>query len=385
MSSPAILLAGVPEVNMTLYHRIRFSVGDSVAWIGNLGDPGESLLLVRDIEMARARESACADRVGCAADFVPEGGLSGDRDTALAQAATECLRRSSVASVVTDRTLPFLFAWHLQQAGIDVQYDADLGVLDRRVKNADEIAALTKAQEMTMRAMQMACHWIATATADRSGTLFQEGDVLTSERVRRRITQFLIEQGFSNPHDSIVATVPHVADCHHCGAGPLHSGIPVIVDIFPRDDSTGYNGDCTRTVVHGEVSEEVKRMHEAVVQAKQAGCAALRAGTTGEAVHRATVDVIKSQGFAFKRGSCSGDDAAVPVMRHGTGHGIGLDVHEPILLDDGGGEILSEEVFTVEPGLYSSTLGGVRVEDMVRVTGSSSLILGTLQEGLNWE
>lgn len=370
-------------MNMTLFHRIRFSVGDSVAWIGNL-EGGESMLLVRDIEMERAREHARADRVGCAADFVPEGGLSGDRDTALAQAAAECLRRAKVTSVVVDRTLPFLFAWHLQQAGIGVEFDADLGVLDRRVKGADEIAALTKAQEMTMQAMQMACSWIATAAADQGGNLVQDGAILTSERVRKKITQFLIERGFSNPHDSIVATVPHVADCHHFGTGPLRTGIPVIVDIFPRDESTGYNGDCTRTVVHGEISDEVRRMHAAVVQAKHAGCDALKAGTTGSAVHRATVEVIESHGFAFKRGSSKGD-AAAPAMRHGTGHGIGLDVHEPILLDEGGGEILSGEVFTVEPGLYSASLGGVRVEDMVWVKGSASSVLGCLHEGLNWE
>ena len=71
-------------------------------------------------------------------------------------------------------------------------------------------------------------------------------------------------------------------------------------------------------------------------------------------------------------------------MRHGTGHGIGLDVHEPILLDHGGGEILQGEVFTVEPGLYSATLGGVRVEDMVVVTASGHEVLAPLPEGLNW-
>jgi Xaa-Pro aminopeptidase len=244
--------------------------------------------------------------------------------------------------------------------------------------------ALTKAQTVTMEAMQMACSWIATASADAIGVLHQGGEVLTSERVRRRITQFVLERGFSNSHDSIVATVPHVADCHHFGTGPLVSGVPVIVDIFPRDDSTGYNGDCTRTVVHGTPTDTVKRMHAAVVAAKNAGCAALCAGTTGEAVHRATVAVIEEHGFAFKRGSSKVDDA-IPAMRHGTGHGIGLDVHEPILLDDGGGEILSGEVFTVEPGLYSATLGGVRVEEMAWVNGDSASILGTLHEGLIWD
>ena len=71
-------------------------------------------------------------------------------------------------------------------------------------------------------------------------------------------------------------------------------------------------------------------------------------------------------------------------MRHGTVHGIGLEVHEPILLDDGGGEILKGEVFTVEPGLYSATLGGVRIEDMAKVDDTGSEILSELHEGLDW-
>ena len=71
-------------------------------------------------------------------------------------------------------------------------------------------------------------------------------------------------------------------------------------------------------------------------------------------------------------------------MRHGSGHGIGLEVHEPILLDHGGGEILENEVFTVEPGLYSAMLGGVRVEDMVAATRVGHEILSPLHEELDW-
>ena len=71
-------------------------------------------------------------------------------------------------------------------------------------------------------------------------------------------------------------------------------------------------------------------------------------------------------------------------MRHGTGHGIGLDVHEPILLSDGGGEILNNEVFTVEPGLYSAKFGGVRVEDMVAVTAAGPINFNLLPDHLDW-
>ena len=94
--------------------------------------------------------------------------------------------------------------------------------------------------------------------------------------------------------------------------------------------------------------------------------------------------VIEAGGYSMVRGDAR-HDVSVPTMRHGTGHGIGLEVHEPILLDQGGGEILANEIFTVEPGLYSATLGGVRVEDMVLATAGGHEILSPLHEGLNWK
>lgn len=376
------VLAGVPQTNRSLYHKIQFSVGDSVAWVGNY-DLDQSLLLVRDIEIARAKDHAQADQIGCSNDFPVKEGLSGDRDTALAQALAEALIRKNILKVSTDRSLPFLFAWHLNQRGIELQYDPDLGVMDRRVKSETEIEKLRIAQSITCKAMEMACRLIANAVANKDGELTNDDTILTSESVRKKITQFLINEGFSTPSDSIVATLPHVADCHHFGTGPLKTGVPVIVDIFPRDESTFYNGDCTRTVVHGDPSDTVLAMHKAVQDAKNSGCQSIKKGVTGEFVHEQTVREIKKNGFEFIRGSSSLNQE-VPAMRHGTGHGIGLDVHEPILLDIGGGELLQNEVFTVEPGLYSAKHGGIRIEDMVQVLENGYEILCPLHEGLDW-
>lgn len=381
-SKRTTILAGIAAHDASLFHRIQFIVSDSVVIIDFADET--SLLVVRDIEMDRARQAGVADRVCCAADFVPKGGLSGDRDTALAQATAECLRRAGESSITVSRTLPYLYAHFIQEAGITIEYSEDFGVMERRIKTPKEIEHLRHAQKVTGEAMTFACRTIANATPDKEGLLHHKGSLLTSERVRAMITAFLIERNFSNSHDSIVATAPHVADCHHYGTGALKANLPVIVDIFPMDNASRYNGDMTRTVVCGEASEAFLKMHASVCEAKAAGSAALKAGTTGEAVHLATIAVLEKHGFTIMRGESS-HDPAVPTMPHGTGHGIGLDVHEPILLDHGGGEIFGNELFTVEPGLYSSVLSGVRVEDMVLVTETGHEILSPIQEGLDWK
>lgn len=99
-----------------------------------------------------------------------------------------------------------------------------------------------------------------------------------------------------------------------------------------------------------------------------------------ESVHRASDEVLVQHGFPLSRGQLTDE----PSIQHGTGHGIGLDVHEPILLDHGGGEMLEGEVFTIEPGLYGRNVGGVRVEDMLVVTTGEAKNLNQLHEGLDW-
>lgn len=384
-SSPTVarIAAGIPEVHSSLYWRIRFSVCDQVVLIELPGQTGsESVLILRDIEMDRARQSARVDRVACPADFTPEGSLSGDRETANAQAAAECLRRAGVTAAVGDRTLPLIFADFIRRAGIAIACDPDRWVNERRQKSAQEIEHLREAQRITEGAVQLACELIASADVRRDGVLLHEGQVLTSERVRAAVDHWLLDRDFINPM-AIIAGGPAAADCHYLGTGELRTGEPVIVDIFPRYRRTRYNGDCTRTVVHGDIPDEIQRMHTAVRAAKLAAEKTVAIGVTGESVHRATVQAMQGAGYAFGLPSANAP-LSYCALTHGTGHGIGLDVHEPPLLDIKGPALLAGEVLTVEPGLYRQDIGGVRIEDMVVVTEQGCDNLNTLQDGLNW-
>jgi len=380
----AVVMAGIPLVNAALYHRIRFAVVDPVVFLDVPQPDGTrtSILILRDIEMQRARRRARVDQVNCPADFAPEEGLSGDRETATAQAAAECLRRAGVELARADRSLPLIYAEMIRRAGIGLECDLEMGVAERRSKTEEEIQLIRQAQQATEAAMEMACRMVATAEVRADGVLMRDGRPLTSERVRAAVDHWLLDQGYTNP-EAIVAGGPRGADCHDLGSGELKTGQPVIIDIFPRNRETLYNGDCTRTVVHGEVSDELARMHAAVCQAKAAAIAAVKAGVTGEEVHRATCRAIEAAGFAV---GLPPEDApeSYCALTHGTGHGVGLEVHEPPLLDLKGPPLVAGDVVTIEPGLYRRDLGGVRVEDIVVVTAEGCENLNRLPEGLHW-
>jgi Xaa-Pro aminopeptidase len=377
------LVAGIPTTNAALYRRIRFLAGDPAAIIDwPEGRSPRSTLIIRAIEMERAKQHARAGEVRCPEDFPPSGGLSGDRETSTAQGVAECLRRAGTTQVRAHKSTPLIFTHHLREAGIEVVYDPDLFSREQRSKDEQELAWLREAQGVTEEAMRMACELVARATPDRVGTLMRDGAPLTSERVRTEIDLFLLKRGYSNP-TSIVAGGPQGADCHDCGSGALRTGEPVIIDIFPRSKQTLYNGDCTRTVVHCEIPDEVARMHAAVVEAKAAAIAAMHPGATGHTVHTATTAVITGHGYHM---GLPPDDAPATYtsMVHGTGHGIGLEGHEPPLLDTNGLPLVIGDVVTIEPGLYFKAIGGVRIEDMVVVTEGGNENFDALPEGLSW-
>ena len=330
----ALIMAGVPATHASIFHRIRFSVLDQVALI-ELPENSHRILILRDIEMERASQQARVSTVHCPAEFTPADGLSGDRETATAQAAAECLRQDGVQVAIGDRSLPLIYVEMIRRAGIEMEYDADLGVKDRRQKDAEEVDHLRESQKVTEAAIEMACRTIANASADAKGVLIHEGQALTSERIRFAIDQFLSAR------------------------------------------------DCTRTVVHGDIPDEVIRMHTAVAAAKSAGIAATRSGVTGESVHKATLASIADSGYAIGLPTKDASDTYCG-MTHGTGHGIGLEVHEPPLLDFKGPELLSGDALTIEPGLYCQAIGAVRLEDMVVVRDSGCENLNVLPEDLDW-
>lgn len=248
---------------------------------------------------------------------------------------------------------------------------------EREIKSAAEAANIREGNRLCAVGFATA-EAILRASRVRGRTLRHRGKVLTSESLRFAIEVAIQEQG-GNPQDTIVAGGDQACDPHERGSGPLRPHELIIIDIFPRVKATGYFGDMTRTYLKGGAREVQRRMVETVRAGQKRALAAIRAGVPGNEVHAGIVELFTDAGYETRREK----NGAVGFI-HGTGHGLGLEVHDPGRISPSSPAPLKlGSVLTVEPGLYYPGLGGCRWEDVVWVTQSGSKLLS--EHPYRWE
>jgi Xaa-Pro aminopeptidase len=328
-------------------------------------DQADDVLVASPLEIDRARvQSKATRKLGFAeAGFVDHGEYA-----SWPRLAARLLREKGLEEARVSPRLHAAYLEELRSAGVAVEIDRELFKAERRHKSAEEAGFIRAAQRAAEAAVTEVVGQLAQAEI-KDGMLWLEGRPLTSERLYARAQLLLGEMGFSCP-DMIVAGSPECAMPHFRGEGQIRAGAPVIIDIFPSGRASHYHGDLTRTVVVGDVPDEIRRMHAAALQALDAGIESIRAGVAGRDVHSAVCQVLVDRGFGTTTKGFEGPEGG-PKMNHSTGHGVGLDVHEAPALRGPSDELLEDgDVVTVEPGLYLLGLGGVRVEDTGMVTAN---------------
>jgi Xaa-Pro aminopeptidase len=240
---------------------------------------------------------------------------------------------------------------------------------ERTVKTAAEAAAIREGNRCSALGLA-AAERVLRASRIVGRSLRYRGAVLTSERLKFAIESACLEAGAISAH-TIAAGGDQACDPHESGSGPLRPHELIVVDIFPRVQATGYHGDMTRTFLRGRASEAQQALVAAVRAAQKAALRAIRAGVEGRAVHAAAVARFAAAGYETKRSR----GRSVGFF-HGTGHGLGLEIHEPPRLGaTAEGRLPRGAVVTVEPGLYYPGLGGCRIEDVVQVTSAAPKLL----------
>lgn len=239
--------------------------------------------------------------------------------------------------------LPWAVVHELTDLLEDVELVPTSGLLAevRAVKDDHEIAALRRACTITVEAFEAALAWIAPG--------------LTEREIARRLLDDMTARGAeASAFDPIVAAGPNGAVPHHSPSDrPVGRGELLTMDFGARID--GYHADMTRTVAVDAVGSELTDLYDLVRRAQQAGVEAVRDGIEAKALDAVCRGVITEAGH--------GAD-----FRHGTGHGVGLMIHEePFLGIQSTGTLRDRMAITVEPGVYVPGLGGVRIEDVVLV------------------
>jgi Xaa-Pro aminopeptidase len=338
--------------------------------------PDSTAVLVSALEYGRAKTESQADDVSRLADYDYRS-LAAKHGTheAKARVVEAWLADRGVDAVATPERFPLGSADHLRERGIAVEPEtADVVTEIRARKTPTEIEWIRATQRANEAAMAAANDLLTAATVQRAAAvddgesaaspedevLVHDGEILTSERVKREIEATLLRNGCALD-ETIVACGAAAADPHDRGSGPLRPDEPIIVDIFPRSKTTRYHADMTRTFVKGEPTETIRQWFELTQAAMDAAFDVLEPGATGRAVHDAVCDVYEDAGWPTLRS----DSTTGTGFIHSTGHGVGLEIHELPRLSPDGGELRPGQVVTVEPGLYDPAVGGMRLEDLV--------------------
>jgi Xaa-Pro aminopeptidase len=266
---------------------------------------------------------------------------------------------------------PALLLEQLRARGLALEVAPGAVLPEREIKTPREAAAIRAGNRVATAGFRAAEDLLRRAQIS-GRKLFLDGKPLTSERVRLAIEIACLEAG-GLALDTIVASGDQACDPHCRGTGPLRANELIIIDIFPRHTATGYHGDMTRTYLKGRATPEQRALVEAVAAAQKAARKVLRAGVISAAVHAECVKVFTARGYETK----STPQGAIGFF-HGTGHGLGLAVHEAPRVSAPVQEPLKlGAVVTVEPGLYYPGLGGCRIEDVAWLTKTGHQLLSS--------
>ena len=276
-------------------------------------------------------------------------------------------RRLGVQAAVTPATFPLGDADHLRANGIELTVDQAFFDGRRRVKNEHELAGIRRACRAVEAGVAAGVELLRHASRDDGGVLALDGEPLTCERIKAEVERAFGEHGAA-ADEFIVSHGAQTAVGHDGGSGPIAAGEAVVFDLFPRDRESACYSDFTRTFVVGDVPDELRQYHRLAREALDRALDAVKPGVTGLEIHRLVCDFFHEHGQPTQLHKAEGE-VLVDGFFHGTGHGVGLEVHEqPHVGRLGHDPLVAGDVIAIEPGLYRHGFGGVRLEDLVLVT-----------------
>ncbi|MAF09024.1 Xaa-Pro aminopeptidase [Candidatus Poribacteria bacterium] len=368
-----LLLVSASESNANMFYATRF--GSSSTFI-YLETAEERVIVIGNLEIERARQGAQADRVLPLVQYWKMAQEKHQKAPGTEEVVDVLMRDLGLSRVIVPPDFSLKFADGIRSYGHAVEVKLEPFFERRLLKDETEVAAVRETVRHTEAAISGAIDAIRRANISATGILELDGEQLTSERVRRDMHQYLIERDCVASH-TIVSCGSDTSMPHEEGHGPLHANQPIIIDCNPRSASNGYYCDITRTVVRGTAPTALQRQYEAVLEAQEFAYGMLKPGANGREIHASVTEFLDGRGYKTHQ-----VDGKPQGFFHATGHGFGIEAHERPHF------ALKEEyaqagnIVAVEPALYYSDTGGVRIEDDYLITDGNAEQLTTLDKNL---
>lgn len=362
----AELIIADSERDSNIYYATGFMAPDPFVYIRN---NSQRIMFTSDLELDRARSQSKADKVLSLSKYERMARKRGGESSGIIGAVVAALREMSIKELLVPADFNVEYADFLRKKGYKLKIRKEPFFDSREIKDEAETGHIIKTLRQTERALEKAIDYVRKSNV-KDGFLFSSRNrQITSESIREIINVELMKAGCTARH-TIVSCGEQSCEPHNAGSGPLKANEPIIFDVFPRDEKTGYYADISRTVVKGRASVSLKKMYRAVASAQKLVFHSAKHGAKGNIIHRNVMRHLTSLGF--KTGKAGGK---MKGFFHGTGHGVGLDIHEPPRISKAKYTLKTGNIVTAEPGLYYPGVGGVRLEDMILITDNGCINL----------
>ena len=367
----ARLIVAASETDPDMLYATRFWAPDPFIFLER---NGKRTLVLSDLEIDRGRKQADADEFIMFSELEREVQGKSKKAPPYEKVLAHFLKKRGVRSAIVPANFPLGYAEELTANKVRVRAMNGLFWPQREAKSNKEVEMMGQALRITERGLKHAIEVLKASKPGSGKRLRWSGKTLTSEMLRAEIDSAILRAG-GVPTGTIVAGGDQACDPHERGFGPLYANSLLILDIFPREAKTGYWGDMTRTVVRGRASEQQRKLWEAVKAGQALALKRIKAGIDGMSIHQAITELFDRRGFPTEV-----RDGRRVGFFHGTGHGLGLEIHEyprlqKVVLKAG-------QCLTVEPGLYYPGIGGARIEDVVIVEKDGCRILSKFPKQL---
>ena len=368
----ALLLYSESFKNPNMYYLTRFLAPDPFILLKKLDNP--PTIIVSSMEFPRAKKESTVKDVRSYADYnyleivkaaeEPKLGVM----KFLASVAKKELGKGTTISV--PHNFPSIVTDVLREEGLTIRPMFNVIERARETKDPEEIKEIKRVQEVVERVTTEVIALIADCDVGPKNTLIHNMDgkkkPLTVGEVKTLMGHRFIDNWCAIEEELIVACGPPSSAPHYHGnpEDKLKANQPIILDIYTRSIPKRYWTDMTRTVVKGKASDRVKRMFDAVLEARNACIDALHEGVLGSDMFNLCCDTLEKAGYDTTRGGKKIEKG----FTHSLGHGVGLAIHEsPTMSEVYKFPLKEHSILTVEPGLYDPKVGGVRIEDIVEV------------------